>query len=382
MNLAKHQLHIYNTVGTLLTIIPDNAYASLRYGFRENEAGVLELVLPPTFDMSMLMIDGLIEVYRAYGYSEYSLEGDTAFLIRKPEIGKNEDGSEAIYVTAFSASEILCRRIVAYYAGTSYADKYSDPYDDLMREIVYENYGPGASYAEGYGDAARNLEPWFIVRDDPVAGASYPVSKSMAWREVCRTLQEIVDDVRAQGQYAAFDVVRTAPAHFEFRVFIGARGIDHSSDSSLPVVISEDRYNLLQPHLSFDWTGEKNYIYGTGRGEGEDRVVQEAYDNARINISPFNRREFNRDARQAELAETVMAEAKSELERSRPRKLFTGKIGQTDGCIYGIHWKWGDIVTAEYKGFSFDCHVEAIFVSVDADGTEIVEGYLRSESDV
>jgi len=47
-----------------------------------------------------------------------------------------------------------------------------------------------------------------------------------------------------------------------------------------------------------------------------------------------------------------------------------------------VHWGWGDIVTAEYEGMSFDCHVEAVAVTIDASGTEIVTGLLRSESDV
>jgi len=384
MNLARHQLHIYNPVGSLLAILPDMAFNSLQYGFRENEAGVLVFTLPPTFDDRLLAIDSPIEVYRAYGSDGFSLEGETAFLIRAVEVSKQEDGSEYIQVTAFSAAEILCRRIVAYYSGTSYAEKTSDPFDSMMSEIVWENFGPGASYAEGYGDPARNLEPWFTVNMGVSfsVGPSYPVSKAMAWRQVCATLREIVEEVRAQGQYASFDVIRVAPAKFEFRIYIGARGIDHSSDAALPVVVSENRYNLLEPNLLFDWSDEYNYIYGTGRGEGEDRVIQEAYDLNRINISPFNRREYNRDARQAETEATVMAEARYMLEKSRPKRIFTGKIGQTEGCIYGVHWKWGDIVTAEYKGYSMDCHVDAVTVAVDENGTELVTGYLRSETDV
>lgn len=384
MNLAKHQLHIYNPIGNLLTILPDKSFASLQYGFRENEAGVLVFTLPPDFDSSFLAIDSPVEVYRAYGYGGYVLEGETAFLIRAVEVGKTDNGSEFIQVTAFSAAEILCRRIVAYYSGTSYAEKTSDPFDTMMNEIVWENFGPGASYADAYGDADRDLEPWFTVNlgASHQVGPSYPVSKAMAWRQVCAALREIVEEVRAQGQYVSFDVVRVGPARFEFRIYLGARGLDHSSDSALPVVVSEDRYNLLEPNLLFDWSNEYNYIYGTGRGEGEERIIQEAYDLNRINISPFNRREYNRDARQAETEATVMAEARYMLEHSRPKRIFTGKIGQTEGCIYGVHWGWGDIVTAEYKGYSMDCHVEAITVEVDGDGTEKVTGHLRSESDV
>jgi hypothetical protein len=302
------------------------------------------------------------------------LEGDTSFFIRKIVRQSDANGIKTISITAYSALDIMRRRIVAYYAGTSYTEKVADHWDDLLREVVDENYGPGAS------DADRDLEPWMIVEDDRSWGASY--THSFPWRIVLNVLQDIVNDVRTHGIYCTFDVVRTAPGIFEFRVFVGPRGIDHSSDSGIPVIVSEDRYNLSTPQLAYDWQMEHNFIYATGQGEETDRVVKTAQDDTRIGISPFNRQEFNRDSRQVSIDESVQAEADAALEEHRPRRNFTGMITQTEGCIYGVHWGWGDIVTAEYEGMSFDCHVEAVAVTIDASGTEIVTGLLRSESDV
>ena len=211
-------------------------------------------------------------------------------------------------------------------------------------------------------------------------GASY--TKTMPWREVLAVLQEICDDVRSQGEYASFDIIRTSAGHYEYRVFLGPRGNDHSSDSALPVIVSEDQRNLLNPSLEMDWTEEHNYIYATGMGTEDDRVVETAWDEGRYNISPFNRQEFNRDARQAELVLSVQAEANQELEAQRPKQRFLGTISQTPGCIYGVHWGWGDIVTAQYRGAAFDCHVDAIAVSIDSTGTEQATGQLLSENNI
>jgi hypothetical protein len=379
MNQVTHQLFLLSPAGDVLTVLADGAWAGLSYALKEDEPGVLDLVLPGDFDYTLLQIDGQIEVYRAYGGAPMKLEGDTAFFIRRILRAKDEAGTETIRVTARSALDLMQRRIVAYYAGASYTDKVLIRWDDLMREIVRENMGEDAS------DADRDLRPWLTVEDDIHYGASY--TKSMPWRVVLNVLQEIAADVRAGGFYCTFDVVRTSFGHYEYRVFIGPRGVDHSSDSALPVVVSESRRNLLHPSADEDWQEEKNFIYATGQGQEDERVVETAQDDTRIGISPFNRQEFNRDARQAELVDSVQAEADAALETFRPKRRFSGAISQTDGCIYGVHWGWGDIVTAEYEDItgrivSVDCHVDTVQVSIDADGTEIVVGDLRSETDV
>lgn len=387
MSLIQHQLYLYTPLGELITIIPDTGLSSLNYGFRELEAGVLEFTLPGDFDLSLLMIDGLVEVYRSYGGVGLGLEGNTAFFIRQVIIRDNENGVQSIYVKAFSAFELLKRRVVAYYTGTSYAEKIRIPWDDLMREFMDENYGPGASYSgasyvDPYysGDAERNLEPWLVIEPDYHWGASY--DKSAPWQNIADCLLEIAEDVRSSGQYCSFDIIRISPGHFEFRVYLGPRGIDHSADSAFPVIVSQERKNLINPSLDFDWEDEYNFIYGTGEGLEDNRIVKTAQDDTRIGVSPFNRREYTQDARQAKVEDTVQAEANSALEEHRPKRMFTGSISQTPGCIYGIHWKWGDIVTAEYKGLSIDCHVDAVTVSIDSNGMEVVTGQLRSVSDV
>lgn len=374
MSTISHLLYVYNPIGELLTIITDGQFISLSYGLKENEPGVMELVLPPTFDTTLLMVDGIIEIYRSVDGGTLMLEGDTAWFIRKPAWFSDSGGTESVNIRAYSACDIMGRRIVAYYAGTSYTEKISIRWDNLLREIARENYGSLAT------DAARNLSPWFSIEPDLSEGTT--ITRAIAWREVLKAMQDIVEQVKSSGVYASFDVVRTAPATFEFRVFIGARGIDHSASSVNPVIVSKERHNLSQPNLEFNWEGEHNFIYGLGTGQGSDRVLQTAQDDSRIAISPFNRQEFNRDARHAEVAASVLAEANTALEEFRPKVIFTGTVTQTVGSLYGIHWSWGDIVTAEYRGFSFDCHLEAVTVFIDSNGTEVAEGQLRSVQNV
>ena len=372
-SLIEHVLEFRAPTGQLITSITDKGIVSLAYALKENEPGVLDLALPGDFEWTFIPIDGQIEIYRSYGGGTLRREGDTTWFIRERKRATLPSGENVITLQAYSALHIASRRIVAYYAGTSYTDKVGIYWDDLLREVVRENYGSAAS------DTTRNLSPWLTVEDDRHYGASY--SRSIPWREVLLVLQDICNDVRSNGQYASFDMVRTDPGEFEFRVFIGARGNDHSSDSANPLIVSEEHHNLADGLLDDSWIEEKNFIYAAGQGQETDRVVETAQDDTRIGISPFNRMEYLRDCRQAVLPAHVQAEANGALEEMRPKKIFTGTILQTEGSLYGVHWGWGDIVTAEYQGESFDCHVNTVAVSIDQDGTEHVQGLLRSESD-
>lgn len=387
MNRVQHQLYIRNTTGDLLDIVSDGAFSSLTYTLKENEAGVLELTLPGDYDRNNLMIDGLIEIWRSTDGGGYLLEGDTAFFIRRIRKVKNEQGVTAINVLAFSAMHLMKRRLVAYFAGTSFSEKTRKPWDDMLKEVVNENYGPGASFTGASysglyldGDASRNLEPWLTVEPPYHLGASF--DHTMPWMNVYDVLKGIVGDVRSSGQYCSFDVVLVSPAHFEFRVFVGPRGKDHSRNSSDPVIISEGRGNLLVPQHDQDWQEEKNFIYATGQGLQDQRTVRTAQDDSRIGISPFNRQEYHEDARMASAGDTVQSDANSALETNRPKNVFAGSIVQTEGCVYRVHWGWGDIIAAEYDAQTYDCHVDTVTVSIDQSGAEVVVGALGSVQDV
>lgn len=370
MNIITHQLDVYSPFGVAITSITDPGLVTLAYALKDNAPSVLEFTVVPSFDINLIPIEAQIEVYRTYGLASPVLEGDTAFFVRQRI--KTDDG---IKVTAYSACEILQRRLIAYYAGTSYADKASMPWDDMAREFVDQNMGPGAT------DTARSLDPWLTIEADLGLGAS--TYKSAAWRNLLDVLQEIAEEVHSNGSLGSFDVVRVTPGHYEFRVFVGPRGSDHRQNSGMPVIVSKQRKNLVSPVWNEDWTNECNFIYGTGQGQQTERIVMEVSDDERIAIGPFNRREYNRDSRQAGTPEGVQADAQAALDEFRPTQTFEGYITQTEGCIYDVHWKWGDIVTAEDSGRQADCYVSAVVVNVDpTTGGEQVEGFLRSVSNV
>jgi hypothetical protein len=74
----------------------------------------------------------------------------------------------------------------------------------------------------------------------------------------------------------------------------------------------------------------------------------------------------------------VQAEAYTAAEANRGRKILTGKVTDTDGCIYGLHYGYGDLLGAEYKRNYFDAHLDVLHVVVQ-DGRETVDNQIRAE---
>jgi hypothetical protein len=124
-----------------------------------------------------------------------------------------------------------------------------------------------------------------------------------------------------------------------------------------------------------------SYVYCGGAGQGINRAVSSARDLTLIGLSPFGQREKFIELTNTADTTTLSNEAEAELRAGRPRLSYTGKILDTPDTQYGVHWGWGDYVTVQDFGQSFDCRIEAITVSVTpSQNYETIEAWLRSES--
>ncbi len=76
----------------------------------------------------------------------------------------------------------------------------------------------------------------------------------------------------------------------------------------------------------------------------------------------------------------LTGEANAAVRNGRPRTIFRGKLLDTQDTRYGVHWAWGDFVTAQYQGYQIDCRVDAVTVTVKpGDSYETVEALLRND---
>lgn len=364
----RYWLEVYDPLSTNRLRIVSN-FRSLQIVRTENAVGALVVSLPlKEYKAYEWKLNQVIEVWREKG-GNTALQNETAYFVQDWQIYRDRSGEVLVDIYAADANWILSTRVVDYYAGSSQADK-SGKADDIAKAIVRENF---LSLA-----VAERRIPRLAC--DVNVGAGPQITKSFSRRNVLTVLQEIAETSLENSVYLVFDVVRTVPCEFEFRTYVGMRGVDHSRDSSDPRFVGEIYGNLEDAFLRYEYFDECTVAIAGGQGEGADRLIKYAKDLSRIsNGSPYNYRERFVDARQDETEAAVQAEADAELYRGRPKRIISGKLIDTLATSYGVNYGFGDIVTVEAFGQTVDCHVASVQISVDSKGGERVEVALRSE---
>ncbi len=334
-----------------------------------NSVSYCSVTLPGNFHetyQTLIGVDYMVEFWRSPAQGAMTLE--SVFFVREIVYEEDVKGNDIIILSGPDGNDLLDRRIVAYSAGSSQADK-TDNADDMMKEIVTENLGSSAT------DSDRDLTDLnFTVAGDVSDGPS--ITKGFAWRNVLKTLTEIVYTSAENGTDLYFDVVpvviSSSEIGFDFRTYTNQPGQDRTYDTNNPVVFSKEWGNLANPVLYYDYTNEANYVYGGGQGEGADRTISEQSDTTRIGASVWNRRERFADARNEATANGVANKAEEVLNESKPFKRFTGTLLDTPQARYGVDWFFGDKVEVSYRGIQFQGIAKALRMKLDKQGNEIL----------
>lgn len=356
--MPRHEVYLDRDDGTRLALL--DQFESLEYALVVNDIGACTIVLPGSF-ASLVAPDRRIEVWRAPESGKLAMQ--RVYFTRKIKDQTDRDGNRWLIVTGYDGNYLLAGRIVAYAVGSAQASQ-TDQADDLMKSIVDENLGSGAT------DSSRDWSGNSLtVQADLAAGPS--LTRGFSRRNVLTVLQDLAESARQAGTEVYFDVVSTTPTALEFQTFTGQRGRDHTyPNGSPPVLLGVEFSNLAEPEHDQDYSDEVTFAYAGGQGEGSERVIQTAEDTTRSGRSIWGRREGFADARNESAAGGVTAAAQALVAEGRPRRRFTGRIVDTPGTRYGVHWAWGDKVTAVYEGQSFDAHIRAVRVTVDKGGLE------------
>lgn len=372
-----YQLRIYNVFGVLKAIIED--FESLEYARKVNEVGFIRFTLPDKY-RNLLQPENRVEVWRSVGGGPLYLEGETIWFLRKPVWSFSSDSKYTYSAEGFDAVTLLKRRVVIYYADSAQAKKTAAA-DDMMKAIMRENFGSlSVNRLTGGSDAAsqaRDISASYLSTQADVTLAP-SITLGFAYREVLGILQDIAAASATGGTYLAFDVVATGGTPpLEFRTYTGQRGTDHSALASGMVLLDPEQGNLADAQLAFDYTNEANFVYAGGQETGADRVFQSSSDATRIALSPYNRIESFTDSRNNSDANGVQADANAQLRAMRPQILFNATLLDTPRYQYGLDYKFGDVLLAQYLGYQIACRVEAIHVSVNG-GVEAVDTKLQS----
>lgn len=372
--MPSYSVYLNDPFGTRLA--DASKFITLSYTRVVNDVGSLTIVLPGDFPMQYVRApDGRIEVWRRLDSGREYLETDTIWLIKKVSQRLDAKGIKTIVIEAVTPLHLLREpgRFVNYVAGSAQASYSAAAADNQIKAVARQNIGSSAS-------GARNLSSYITIDGD--LGQAASIAKSFAWRDCLKVMQEFADASTQAGSYCAFDIVATTPDTLSFRTFAQQRGVDHRfPGGNNPVLLSPEMGNLGETTLTQDWSEEVTYALAAGQGEESERLTAASQDTTRQNASPFGLRELFVDATQYSSTTGLSNEAAAAVRRGRPRQVFRGRVLDTQDTQYGVHWGWGDFVTAQAFGQLIDCRIDAITVTVQSGGSyEAIDAWLKSDT--
>ena len=345
------------------------AFNSLEYVKTQNAIGTLVVDLPRRLmQYDQFAVGDIFEVWREKN-GTLELQNETAYFLQDWQFWTDGNGAEFIRLTASDANWLLDTAIVWAYSGSAAASKTDYP-DDMLKAIVKEQLGASS------GVASRTKLT--CAPDLSAGGAS--ITKDFAYRGVLTTIQEICEVAQEKNSvWLGFDVVRTAPGQFEFRTYTGQRGQNHGRASGDPRLVGRQYGNLSEASFGTYHADERNVVLVAGQGEDAARTWVTRTNDARMNASKWNRREYFKDSRDEDTTAALEADGDAALDEFRPRQVLTGTLHDTPGMQYGIHYQFGDVLSAEAFGYFVDCHVGSVKVKVDQNGGEQLDIKLRGE---
>lgn len=337
-----------------------------------NGIGWFSLKMPLSFDINQIRLDRMVQVWRQPTGGTSSLW--RVYFLRKWTFA-TEESKEVVTLEGPDTNDLLRRRIVAAYSDLAQAEE-TGMADDIMIEVMIQALADNVAPLPTAGTRDwPNLSIQGFPSLGPTITKSFPFDKLLTGSGG-GLLPSLAKAAREAGSEVFFDivpdVVTGSSISFQFQTRLGQPGQDVSDR----VVFDQERGNMRNPRLEYDYSEEENYIYAAGQGEGSARNVQQVYDTTRYSASIWNRCEGFADARNQTASDGVREAGRAVLEEGRPRINFSATPVDTAGTRFGRDWDFGYKVRARYHNVEFDTIVRAVTLSVEG-GRETVQAMLE-----
>lgn len=366
---GAYQLWLTSDTGARLADL--SKFISLEASRVVNGIASFHLQMPLSFSPDLIQPDRMVQVWRQPSGGRLGLW--RVYLLRRWKFS-TRGSNQQVDLFGPDVNDLLRRRIVAAYAGSSQAGK-TDFADDMMKDIVRESILDSAAPTPTAGTRV-----WSNLSVAADAGKGPSISDSFGWDGSQANLllpsgggvlASIAKKAATAGTEVFLDIVPNAVAAnsitFQFETYINQPGQDVSGR----VKFDQANGNMKDPSLEYDYTEEQNYIYAGGQGEGVNRNIQQVYDSERYGLSIWNRCEGFQDARNQTSDNGVREAGRRALEDGKPRIRFTAQPVDTEGTRFGIEWDFGYKVQAKYLNRQFISLIRAITIKVDENGEDI-----------
>lgn len=371
MSQADYQVAVFDTDGNGVDLIDMSRVQNLRYTRVLNGIGEFDLTFVDPNDRAFdywHRLDYLFEIYRRNEDNE-QFEREGTYLRRYADIFENEQtGFEGLILGGFSLEHFLARRRI-------------DPNDD-------PDGGAGFSTKAGFGDAVMTgyvrdqcVEP-AVDSTRIIDGLSVAPTANIPYQTFQRrkledklidVLIDISEQARVGGVRLDFQIRRLTGASFLFETL--QRGTDRSIAANFPftqfVLFAPERGNLSRPRLTVDRREEITYAWVGGQGPEEDRAYAPVIVPA-LHDSRWNRIEDVTDSRENDDLNGLISAGYAYLEEKSQKVSFTfAPDPYASQGKYNVDWTLGDIVSASYRGFTFDYRIQKVTVTVNQDTEDV-----------
>lgn len=390
MAIGQYEIWIDHWDGTRLVNISD--WLRLNYTRALHSVGVLDLLLPSSFDVSYLQEDYKIEIWRTVANESQRLEN--IYLIRGWRPYTDANGVNYTKITGVDGNDILKRRFV--YAdpesteakktglGGNLCRRYMR--DAILKADRYSNDSPDErGDISDYVTVEANQDEWIEYQSTPASWAT-EVSKfteNREWQTLLDTCNGICERSTGRGYPIWWYMFPVDSSEYQFRAYKTLFGNDLTSS-----VILQAGTGMSQAEDDYDAVDEfTNIVCGGQLLEPSGsiplrRITSQSYNDLRFDMNPFAYREKFIDMGEEPSSSDLHDRAVEELEsdENRPTRFFTGNIIEYEGFRYGRDWDLGDKISFNYRTLQGEATIKLVNMRVEK--TEQVWTALNIEIEV
>lgn len=378
---GQYRVYLLDWDGDSVTqLFPGNDFLSIAWEHKRNQPGAYRCELVAETTTSALFLKHYqVKIERNWGnapgdwYEEY-----TGFHLGSHEWWRNSDQIDEHYWASMGLSpewlvDQPLLQPVANTGNTNWA--YYDLWwnhgyaDDVIKSMVGESMVSPA-------DATRDFTQMALQGN---SGEGVWSCYEGSWIRLSDAILDAIGQDGAKGG-CEYRVVRVAGG-YEFRTYAPYFGTDRrrgNPDGNKPVIFSFENGNIRNPDYKELWAEEVTAAYGLWQGGGMERSIYERTNAEALAESPYSRREQAYDLRDVSQSDQIDAILDQKLIDDGLQTYVSAEILQTDACLYGRDWWYGDLVTLDLPGGrTFDMRIVEVNGRISGDNEEQIEGIIE-----
>jgi hypothetical protein len=355
----EYRIDIKDTTGARQAVITD--FLWLDYRKARRSAGLARFGLGGSHAALGLLLDKYqVEIWRRDAEAEIDWYCDFYGLFRDDEAQDDDNGRTEVALSCPEQKSMLGWRMNAFPAGTASRTAFSSvAAETIMKTLV--SYNCTSLATTGNGRDRNGQISGISVQTDAAGG------NILSWESARgNLLNELAELAQIGG--LDFDLIKTGGATWEFRTYVGQRGIDRSGT----VTFAQEYGNMRRPKLTRTRSTERTVAIIAGQGQSSDRRIRTR---TGANYNSTNDIEMLVDARQGTTDAALDAAGDRALEDKESRARLEFQVIQTPATLYGKHYcvsgDIGDLVRGRYRGVEATKVVESGTVQFK-DGKEII----------